>query len=88
MAVAVFLAGVLLLISGALPAVSRHLNFVAKVVPLPLLEISHLAGSILGVGLLILARGLSRRLRGAYFAAMGVARCGLRRFPGQGVGLS
>ncbi|MGD8384759.1 MAG: bifunctional lysylphosphatidylglycerol flippase/synthetase MprF [Lysobacterales bacterium] len=68
--VAVFLAGVVLLVSGATPAVVSRLNFIARGIPLPVLELSHLAGSVLGVGLLVLARGLARRLRGAYFAAL------------------
>ncbi len=66
----VFLAGVVLLISGSTPAVESRLNFIAKGIPLPVLEISHLAGSIVGVGLLVLARGLFHRLQGAYLAAM------------------
>jgi len=75
--VAVFLAGVVLLISGATPAVSSRLNFIAQGVPLPVMELSHLAGSVLGVGLLVLARGLSRRLRGAYLAALLVLGAGI-----------
>ena len=72
MGLAVFLAGVVLLISGSTPAVDSRLNLIARVIPLPVLEISHLAGSVLGVGLLVLARGLSRRLRSAYLAAIAV----------------
>jgi len=66
----VFLAGVVLLVSGATPAIAGRLGFVARVIPLPVLELSHLTGSVLGVGLLILAQGLSRRLRGACLAAL------------------
>ncbi len=68
--VAVFLAGVVLLISGATPGVAGRLNFIARGIPLPVLELSHLTGSVLGMGLLVLARGLSRRLRGACLAAL------------------
>ena len=67
--IAVFLAGVVLLVSGASPAVSERLAFLDTLMPLPLLELSHLAGSALGVGLLILARGLYRRLASAYQVA-------------------
>ena len=68
---AVFLAGVLLLISGSMPAEESRLDIIADFVPLPLLEVSHLAGSVAGVGLLVLARGLFRRLHSAYvFAAV------------------
>lgn len=67
---AVFLAGAVLLISGSTPAVESRLNFIAKWIPLSLLELSHLTGSVVGVGLLVLARGLHRRLQGAYSAAL------------------
>ena len=63
---AVFLGGVVLLVSGASPAIASRLAAIARLVPLPLLELSHLAGSVLGVGLLIVAHGLMNRLRGAY----------------------
>ncbi len=75
--VAVFLAGVVLLISGATPGIASRLNFIARGIPLPVLEMSHLTGSVLGVGLLVLARGLSRRLRGAYLATLLVLAGGI-----------
>lgn len=74
---AVFLAGAVLLISGATPAVESRLNFIARGIPLPVLEASHLAGSALGVGLLVLARGLFRRLRRAYVAAVALLGAGM-----------
>lgn len=61
-----FLAGLLLLVSGATPAVSSRLAWLDRLLPLPVIEISHLAGSLAGVGLLLLARGLQRRLDAAY----------------------
>ncbi len=64
--VLVFLAGAVLLVSGATPAIDARLGKLIDVVPLPLLELSHLAGSVIGVGLLILARALFRRLAAAY----------------------
>ena len=64
--VLVFLAGAVLLVSGATPALDARLGKLVDVVPLTLLEVSHLAGSVIGVGLLILARGLFRRLSAAY----------------------
>ena len=64
--VLVFLAGAVLLVSGAIPALDERLGRLLEIVPLPLLELSHLAGSVIGVGLLILARGLFRRLAAAY----------------------
>jgi len=74
---AVFLAGVVLLISGSTPAVESRLNILEKVIPLSVLEFTHLAGSVVGVGLLVLARGLSRRLRSAYLAAQALLGAGI-----------
>ncbi|NOK12965.1 bifunctional lysylphosphatidylglycerol flippase/synthetase MprF [Corallococcus exercitus] len=61
-----FLAGTVLLFSGATPAVADRLAVLRKLVPLPLLEVSHLLGSLVGLSLLLLARGLQRRLDAAY----------------------
>ncbi len=61
-----FLAGALLLISGATPAVEERLAFLDRFLPLAVLEFSHLAGSIIGLGLLVLSRALFRRVQGAY----------------------
>lgn len=62
----VFLAGVVLLASGSTPSVLDRITWIHRILPLPLLELSHLAGSVLGLALLILARGLASRLRVAY----------------------
>jgi phosphatidylglycerol lysyltransferase len=62
----VFLAGMVLLVSGASPAIASRLKIIARLIPLPVLELSHLLGSVFGFGLLIVARGLQRRLRSAY----------------------
>ncbi len=61
-----FLSGALLLFSGATPAVEERLAFLDRFLPLAVLEVSHLAGSIIGLGLLVLARALFRRVQGAY----------------------
>lgn len=61
-----FLAGALLLFSGATPAVEERLAFLDRFLPLAVLEASHLAGSIIGLGLLVLSRALFRRVQGAY----------------------
>ena len=62
-----FLAGVMLLVSGATPAAEGRLNLLERVLPLGIIEVSHLLGSIVGVALLILSQGLSRRLDAAYY---------------------
>ncbi len=61
-----FLAGALLLFSGATPGVEERLAFLDQFLPLAVLEASHLVGSVVGLGLLVLARALFRRVQAAY----------------------
>lgn len=75
--IVVFLAGVVLLVSGASPAVESRLRLIADGLPLPVLELSHMAGSVVGVVLLVLARGLYVRLRLAYVATLLALGCGI-----------
>jgi phosphatidylglycerol lysyltransferase len=70
LAIAVFAAGALLLASGALPAIGTRIRWLSQILPLGVVEFSHLAGSALGVGLLILARGLYRRLEAAWWLTL------------------
>jgi phosphatidylglycerol lysyltransferase len=67
---AVFVAGAILLISGATPEIDSRMEWLRRLVPLPVLELSHLAGSAIGVALLILARGLAQRLDGAWWTTL------------------
>ena len=69
-AAAVFAAGAVLLISGSLPAIGYRVDWLAQALPLGVLEASHLAGSAFGVGLLIIARGLYRRLAAAWWLTL------------------
>lgn len=62
----VFVAGALLLFSAVTPTRVAHLDILRTVLPLPVLEASHLVSSVAGLGLLILSRGLMRRLRVAW----------------------
>lgn len=66
LAATTFLAGSILIFSGATPAGADRLGWVVQVLPLPVIEVSHFFGSLAGAGLLILARGLWRRLDAAY----------------------
>ncbi|HEY4592210.1 MAG TPA: bifunctional lysylphosphatidylglycerol flippase/synthetase MprF, partial [Thermoanaerobaculia bacterium] len=66
LAVTTFLGGAILLISGATPEVHSRLSWLNDVLPLPVIELSHFAGSLAGVALLFLAIGLQRRLDVAY----------------------
>jgi phosphatidylglycerol lysyltransferase len=60
------LAGALLLFSGAIPSVPSRLKWLRHFVPIPLLELSHFMASLVGAALLLVAKGLQRRLNGAY----------------------
>ncbi|HXP96332.1 MAG TPA: bifunctional lysylphosphatidylglycerol flippase/synthetase MprF [Telmatospirillum sp.] len=71
------LGGAVLLWSGATPAVPVRLATLENFLPLPVVEISHLLGSVAGVWLLLLARGLYRRLDGAYWLACGLYAAGI-----------
>jgi phosphatidylglycerol lysyltransferase len=62
----IFVAGAVLLVSGATPAVDTRLSALYRVMPLGVIEISHLAGSAVGVALIVLARALFRRVQVAY----------------------
>ena len=68
--IAVFIGGTVLLFSGATPALPNRLSWLENVLPLSVIETSHFLGSIAGAGLLLLARGLQRRLGAAYQATL------------------
>ncbi|MCX6835955.1 MAG: bifunctional lysylphosphatidylglycerol flippase/synthetase MprF, partial [candidate division Zixibacteria bacterium] len=61
-----FLGGVVLLISGATPSIHGRMAWLDRFLPLPVIELSHFLGSLIGVALLLLARGLQRRLDSAW----------------------
>lgn len=66
MSVASFAGGAMLLFSGSLPASTPRIDLLTDIVPLPFVEVSHIAASLAGMGLLLLAPGLYRRLDGAF----------------------
>jgi phosphatidylglycerol lysyltransferase len=72
-----FLAGALLLFSGSTPAVDARLAFLDRFLPLAVLEISHLGGSLVGLGLLVLARALFRRVQAAYHISVWLLIAGI-----------
>lgn len=72
----VFLGGVVLLLSGNLPAVDNRIDSLSDVVPLPFAEASHLAASLVGLLLIILARGLYRRIALARVASIALLVAG------------
>ncbi|WP_369348060.1 bifunctional lysylphosphatidylglycerol flippase/synthetase MprF [Stenotrophomonas sp. JAG2] len=67
-ALAVFSVGAALVIDGTLPTPRRHLVTAS----LPILETSHLLGSLAGVALLLIGQGLQRRSHAAWMLALGI----------------
>jgi phosphatidylglycerol lysyltransferase len=65
-----FVAGVMLLFSGATPAAAERLRWLDRLLPLGVIEASHVTGSVAGAVLLLLSQGLARRLDAAYYLAM------------------
>ncbi|WP_321389115.1 bifunctional lysylphosphatidylglycerol flippase/synthetase MprF [uncultured Desulfuromusa sp.] len=61
--------GAVLLFSGVTPVAPGRLNGIKEVLSLPVIELSHFLSSLIGIGLLLLARGLQRRLDAAYVLA-------------------
>ena len=76
-AIATFLAGAVLLFSGATPGLGNRLDMLRDFVPLPILELSHLLGSAVGVGLLVIAHGLYRRLDAAWWLTIWLLCAGI-----------
>jgi phosphatidylglycerol lysyltransferase len=69
-----FLAGLVLLFSGATPAAEGRLRLLHRALPLGVIETSHFIGSLVGTALLLLSQGLARRLDAAfYLTAAGLA---------------
>jgi phosphatidylglycerol lysyltransferase len=75
-AVGALLAGAVLLVSGATPAEVERLHLLRRFVPLPIVETSHLVGSLVGAALLLVSRALSRRLDGAWVVAVALLGAG------------
>ncbi len=75
--VVIFLMGSVLLISGTTAEIDERFAVIANYIPLPLVEASHMLNSLTGVALLIVARGLYRRLSAAYHVTMGLLLAGI-----------
>lgn len=65
-----FLAGLVLLLSSATPALAPRLQFMTAIAPLFVIELSHFFASLTAVLLLLMAAGLWRRLEGAWAATL------------------
>lgn len=70
LAVTTLVSGAVLLFSSATPALPERLHWLQDFLPRPVIELSHFLGSLIGVCLLFLARGLQRRLDAAYLLAL------------------
>ena len=77
LAVGTFVAGTVLLFSGATPSIKGRLHLIDDLLPLPMVEASHFAGSVIGVVLLVLSRAISRRVNVAYYVTLGVLAIGI-----------
>ncbi len=73
LAVITFAAGVMLVVSGATPTFGHRLALLSVRLPLWVVEASNFFGSLGGVLLLFIARGLFNRLDGAWWLAVAVA---------------
>ncbi len=69
-AIVMFTAGVLLLGSVLMPIDPEALPFVRRWIPLEIVEISHAVGTVIGVFMLFLARGLWERIDTAWYMAI------------------
>ncbi|MDQ6828366.1 MAG: bifunctional lysylphosphatidylglycerol flippase/synthetase MprF [Gemmatimonadota bacterium] len=76
-ALTTFLAGAILLFSGATPDAAKRLRWLNDFMPLPIVEVSHFFASLAGASLLVLARGLQRRLDAAYHLTIALLGAGI-----------
>jgi phosphatidylglycerol lysyltransferase len=72
-----FVAGMMLLISGATPEEPDRIAWLHRHLPLPVTELAHLLGSMVGIALLLAARGLQMRLAAAWRASVLLLAAGI-----------
>ncbi len=77
LAATIFVGGAVMLFSGATPTLPGRMHWLRRLVPLPVVEVSHFLSSLAGAGLLVLARGLQRRLDAAYQLTVVVLSAGI-----------
>lgn len=71
------ISGTVLLFSGVTPPIEARFSAISDIMPLPVIELAHVAGSVIGIGLLLIARPLYRRLAGAWTLAVGMLAAGI-----------
>ncbi|MBB3658070.1 phosphatidylglycerol lysyltransferase [Rhizobium sp. BK650] len=64
------LLGVMLIFSSVTPTPDQNLEFLSNYLPLPIVESAHFLSSLLGLALVVAARGLGQRLDGAWWVAV------------------
>ncbi|WP_333572139.1 bifunctional lysylphosphatidylglycerol flippase/synthetase MprF [Sphingomonas sp.] len=69
LALLVFGGGLVLLVSGALPPAHGRMHPLHGILPLPFVEGSHFAGSLVGTALLLIAPAVQARLKSGFHAA-------------------
>lgn len=73
LATATITVGIMLLVSGVTPSTDEATELLALHIPLAFVEGAHFIGSIAGLGLLFVARGLMLRLDAAWWSALVLA---------------
>lgn len=77
LSVSVFIGGSILLFSGSMPSEVPRMEWLQIFLPLPVIEMSHFLASLVGAGLMLLARSLQRRIEGAYQFTVGLLIFGI-----------
>lgn len=77
LSITVFIGGSILLFSGSMPSEVPRMEWLQLFLPLPVIEMSHFFASLVGVGLMLLARSLQRRIEGAYHFTIGLLVFGI-----------
>ncbi len=72
----VYLAGIVLLVSGSLPAAQGRMEIVRDLLPLTVIELSHFLASFVGALLIVLGRGLQQRIDAAWRISCGLLAFG------------
>lgn len=72
MSALVLVVGILLLLKGVLPVPKTRLEDVRAIITLEMFELSRLASSIVGAVLVVVSRALTKRVRSAFWIALGV----------------
>jgi len=77
LSVFMFFAGSVLLFSGATPPVAGRFDWLEAFIPDSIVEASHFLASVVGMAMLLLARGIQRKLDAAYILSLGLVALGI-----------